>query len=223
MAIGLASSVLILVIAYLLGATPTGYWTGRVLKGIDIREHGSKSIGATNVLRTLGKAPALFVLTIDILKGVAAIVLTRWLYTLPTLQTSPPLPLDQWVPWMVTLAGVAALLGHSKSIWINFTGGKSAATGLGILLAMAWQVGLGVLLTFVVLLALFRIVSLGSIAAAIAAPVLMVVFQQPLPYTLTALLGGLYVIWLHRANIQRLLAGTEPQIGQKHREPNQTT
>jgi glycerol-3-phosphate acyltransferase PlsY len=222
MAIAWASSVFVLSIAYLLGAIPTGYWTGRVLKGIDIREHGSKSIGATNVLRTLGKAPALFVLTIDILKGVAAIALTRWLYTLPVLQASTPF-LDQSVAWMVTLAGVAALLGHSKSIWIGFTGGKSAATGLGVLLAMAWQVGLGVLLTFVVLLALFRIVSLGSMGAAIAAPILMVVFQQPLPYTLTALLGGVYVIWLHRANIQRLLAGTEPQIGQKHREPNQTT
>lgn len=221
MATGLVWSAIGFVAAYLLGAIPTGYWTGRVVKGIDIREHGSKSIGATNVLRTLGKAPALFVLAIDILKGVAAIAFIRWLYTFPSVQAAipPSVPLDTWVPWMVTLAAVGALLGHSKSIWINFSGGKSAATGLGVLLAMAWQVGLGVLVTFGVLLALWRIVSLGSISAAIAAPLLMVLFRQPLPYCLMALVGGFYVIWLHRANAHRLLAGTEPQIGQKHREP----
>lgn len=209
--------VAVLGIAYLLGATPTGYWTGLVLKGIDIREHGSKSTGATNVLRTLGKGPALFVFLVDVLKGVAAIAIARWVYQLPSVIANTPDAIDAqtWVPWAVTLAALMAILGHSRSVWINFTGGKSVATGLGALLAMSWGVGLSALGIFSISLALTRIVSLSSIAGAIAAMVLMVVWQQPLPYVLMAIAGGAYVILRHRANIQRLLSGTEPRIGQK--------
>ena len=122
-----------LAIAYLFGSTPTGYLAGKLLKGIDIREHGSKSIGATNVLCTLGKWPALAVLLIDVLKGVGAIVFVRWFcpwfYGLPSVAPSPVLDLQTWLPWVVCLAGLAVLMGHSRSIWLNFAGGKSAATG----------------------------------------------------------------------------------------------
>src|SRR5512134_1372452 len=93
-------------IAYLLGATPTGYWAGKLLKGIDIREHGSRSTGATNVWRTLGKWPALVVLLVDVLKGVAALTLARWLYTLPFVTPPPTIDLQSWVPWAVCLAGL---------------------------------------------------------------------------------------------------------------------
>src|SRR5579871_1028567 len=149
-----------LAVAYLLGSTPTGYLAGKLLKGIDIREHGSKSVGATNVLRTVGTWPALVVLLIDVLKGVAAIVFARWLctwfYALP-LVTSPTAPdLQAWVPWIVCSAGLAVLLGHSRSIWLNFTGGKSAATGLGVLLALSWPVSLGAATAFGVVLTIFR-------------------------------------------------------------------
>jgi glycerol-3-phosphate acyltransferase PlsY len=210
----------LIVAAYSLGAIPTGYWVGR-LKGIDIRQHGSGSTGATNVLRTLGKLPALTVLLVDVLKGVGAIAFARWLYTLPAVIASTPdsINLETWVPWVVTLAGLLAIFGHSKSIWIGFSGGKSVAAGLGVLLAMSWAVGLGALAAFGVTLALFKIVSLGSIVAAIAACILMVLLHQPLPYQLLAIAGGLYVIWRHRSNIQRLIAGTEPRIGQKLQEP----
>lgn len=217
MVLWLAYTVLMAGVAYLCGALPTGYWAGKLLKGIDIREHGSKSTGATNVLRTLGKGPAIAVLLIDILKGAAAIGFARWFYSLPAITSTvpPTLNLQTWLPWMVTLAALMAVLGHSRSVWIGFTGGKSAATGLGVLLAMTWQVGVGILLVFGLVVAVSRIVSLGSMAAAVAAAALMWAFRQPLAYQLVALVGGLFVIWRHQANIQRLLAGTEPRLGQK--------
>ena len=213
------ASVAGLAIAYLLGSAPTAYLTGKLLKGIDIREHGSKSVGATNALRTLGKWPALVVLLVDVLKGVGAIVFARWLY--PWLYTSPSvippttLDLQTWEPWAVCLAGLAAVLGHSRSVWLNFTGGKSAATGLGVLLAMSWPVGLGAALAFGVVLTVFRIVSLSSILAALTAIALICSFEQPLPYRLLVIAGGIYVIVRHRANIERLLARTEPRFGQR--------
>ena len=206
-------------IAYLLGATPTGYWAGRLLKGIDIREHGSRSTGATNVLRTLGKWPALVVLLVDVLKGAGALVFVRWLYTLPSVTPPAALDLQTWVPWAVCLAGLAALFGHSHSIWLNFTGGKSAATGLGVLLAMSWPVGVGAAVAFAVVLAVLRIVSLSSMLAALTAIALVCGLEQPLPYRLLVIAGGVYVIVRHRANIQRLLAGTEPRLGQSGTAP----
>src|SRR5689334_7195782 len=122
--------------AYLLGSIPTGYLAGRLLKGIDIRKHGSGSMGATNVLRTLGVWPFVLVLLVDVAKGAAAIVLMRWLDA--WLASS-----QAWTPWAVCLAGLAVLIGHSRSVWLNFTGGKSVAAGLGVLLAMSWPVGVG--------------------------------------------------------------------------------
>jgi acyl phosphate:glycerol-3-phosphate acyltransferase len=212
-----------LVIAYLFGSMPTGYLAGKLLEGIDIREHGSKSTGATNVLRTLGKWPALAVLIIDVLKGVAAIIVARWFYPwfCAVLSTTPPTAFDLqiWLPWAVCLAGLAVLLGHSRSIWLNFTGGKSAATGLGVLLAMSWPVGLGPATVFGVVLAIFRIVSLSSILAALTAIVLVCGLEQPLPYRLLVIAGSIYVIVRHRANIRRLLAGTEPRLGRSGAGP----
>jgi glycerol-3-phosphate acyltransferase PlsY len=195
-----------LLIAYLLGAIPTGYWVGKLLRGIDLREHGSKSTGATNVLRTFGKGPALVVLLLDVLKGAAASAVAHLIGSGLSLE---------WLNWLLAMAGLAAVLGHARSIWLGFSGGKSAATGLGVLLAMAWPGGLGVALAFGVVLALSRIVSLSSIAGASASIALMQVYCQPLPYALLAVAGGLYVIVKHKTNIQRLIAGTEPRIGQK--------
>lgn len=216
-------------VAYLLGSIPTGYLLGRMLKGIDIREHGSKSTGATNVLRTLGKGPGAVALLADALKGVAAVLVAglgyAWLCAQPWASPSTGAMgramggaiagAAAWAPWAVCAAGLAALLGHAKSVWLGFSGGKSAATGVGVLLAMAWPVGLGAAAVFVAVTALSRRVSLGSMLGAVSAMVLVWLLPEPLAYRLLVLAGGLYVITLHRANIRRLLAGTEPALGQK--------
>jgi glycerol-3-phosphate acyltransferase PlsY len=207
----------VVLLAYLLGSFPTGYLAGKLLKGIDIREVGSGSTGATNVLRTLGKVPGAFVLLIDALKGVLAINLGYALFNISYSQNLIPPTVNPgiWQPYLVTLVGLAALLGHSKSIFLGFTGGKSVASGVGILLAINWQIGLSTLGVFAVVIAISRIVSLSSICGAIAVSILMVIFHQPLAYILLGLTGGLYVIIRHRSNIERLIAGTEPKIGQK--------
>ncbi|MEO8114385.1 MAG: glycerol-3-phosphate 1-O-acyltransferase PlsY [Phenylobacterium sp.] len=212
-----------LAIAYLFGSTPTGYLAGKLLKGVDIRDHGSRSTGATNVLRTLGKWPALVVVLVDGLKGVGAIVFARWfypwLYASPSVTPPAGLDLQTLASWAVCLAGLAALLGHSRSVWLKFTGGKSAATGLGVLLALSWPVGLGAAMVVGVVLAVSRIVSLSSMLGALAAIGLICGLEQPLPYRLLVIAGGLYVIARHRANIRRLLAGTEPRLGGSPRNP----
>ena len=216
MAAWIAYSALAGVVAYLCDSIPTGYWLGKVLQGIDLREHGSRSTGATNVLRTLGKGPAAATLLIDLLKGVAAVVFARWLFALPVVVVAKPaaVDFDAWLPWAVMAAALLAIVGHSRSIFIRFSGGKSAATGLGVLLAVCWQVGLGAGITFVIVLLVSRIVSLSSILAAFAAVILMQVFQQPIPYSLMVMMGAAYVVFRHRANIHRLFAGSEPRLGQ---------
>ncbi len=118
-------------------------------------------------------------------------------------------------PWVIVTAGIFAILGHSKSVWLNFAGGKSVATSLGFLLALNPFVGLGAFLIFAISAAITKIVSISSILAAIAAMVLMFALGQPFAYQLFAIAGGGYVIWRHRANIDRLRKGTEPKIGQK--------
>ena len=215
----------VILLAYLFGSFPTGYLAGKLLKGIDIREVGSGSTGATNVLRTFGKLPGAFVLLIDALKGGLAINLCYALFSIATTQNliPPIVNIEIWQPYLVTLAGLAALLGHSKSIFLGFTGGKSVASGVGILLAISWQVGLSTLGVFAVVIAISRIVSLSSIAGAVAVSILMVIFHQPLAYILLGFAGGLYVIIRHRTNIERLIVGTEPKIGQKAETPTEQT
>ncbi|MBE9066891.1 glycerol-3-phosphate 1-O-acyltransferase PlsY [Leptolyngbya cf. ectocarpi LEGE 11479] len=195
----------LLVLAYLLGSLPTGFAIAKLVQGIDIREHGSGNTGATNVFRVVGKQAGITVLVIDLLKGLTAVLVARLVMT----HADGVSDLSIWVQM---LAALLAIVGHSRSVWLNFTGGKSAATGLGVLLALAWPVGLGTAAIFGLVFGLSRTVSLGSIAAATAAPLLMFFTGQPLPFVLLAALGGVYVIIRHRSNISRLLAGTEPKL-----------
>jgi len=214
MFISLSLTFLLVFLAYLLGSIPTGYLAGKWLKGIDIRQVGSGSTGATNVLRNLGKPAAIAVLAIDVFKGMAAIALVRGFYELVSTELIP----IEWKYWLIFFTGITAILGHSKSIFLNFTGGKSVATSLGVLAVMNPLVGLGALGSFLVMLGISRIVSLSSITAAIAVSGLMIALHQPLPYLIFGIIGGIYVIVRHSGNIQRLLAGTEPKLGQKSPE-----
>jgi acyl phosphate:glycerol-3-phosphate acyltransferase len=201
----------IFTLAYLLGSLPTGYLAGKLLQGIDIREHGSGSTGATNVLRILGKVPGSIVLLIDALKGALAVTIANLVFSL---NLFPSLPVE-WQAYLVPLAATGVILGHSKSIWLNFGGGKSVATGVGVLLAMSWQVGLATIVVFGIAIAISRIVSISSIAGAVSVTMWTILFDRPLPSIVFAIVGGIYVVWRHSANIERVLAGTEPKLGQK--------
>ncbi len=147
-----------LMTSYLLGSIPSGYLAGRWVSGIDLREMGSGSTGATNVLRHVGKRPALAVFLIDVSKGIVSIIIARNLLLDDSVQVA---------------AGIAALSGHIWPVWLKWKGGKAVATGLGIFLGISWQVGLASLGIFLVVLSTTRIVSLSSICAASALPLLM--------------------------------------------------
>ncbi len=200
--------------AYLLGSFPTGYLVARGVKGIDIRHYGSGGTGATNVLRTVGKGPALLVFLVDLLKGTLAVLLIRVVLTGLVSAWGTSSGIASLQPWWETTGGLLAMVGHSRSLWLGFSGGKSVATGLGVLLALAWPVALAALGVFALSLSLSRFVSLSSMLAAIAALIFMILTRQPLAYLLLAILGVAYIILRHRSNVGRLLAGTEPRLGQ---------
>ncbi|MFO0017858.1 MAG: glycerol-3-phosphate 1-O-acyltransferase PlsY [Synechococcaceae cyanobacterium] len=208
--LSLAPNLLVLLAAYLLGSIPSGWLAARWLAGIDLRQEGSGSTGATNVLRVVGKGPALVVFVIDVLKGTAAVLLAKAvLQPLGSFTTASD--------WWVVFAGLAALAGHSWPVWLGWRGGKAVATGLGMLLGLAWPVGLACFGVFLALLTISRIVSLSSMGAALALPLLMLGWFgaggiRP-AYLVLAVLTTVLVVWRHRANIQRLLAGQEPRLG----------
>lgn len=200
----------LLLVGYLLGSIPFGYLAARLLKGIDIRQEGSGSTGATNVLRVLGKGPALVVFLLDVCKGTGAVLLAKMVLAASISGTAR----DAWVVG----AGLAALAGHIWPLWLGWRGGKAVATGLGMLLGLAWPVGLACFGVFLTVLSVSRLVSLSSMVAAVALPLLMLGwFPQhggfrP-AYLALALVTTLLVLWRHRANLERILAGTEPRLG----------
>ncbi len=196
-------NLLILFLGYLFGSFPSGYLAGRIAKGIDIRSLGSGSTGATNVLRHIGKRAAITVFLIDVFKGVLSILLAKYFL----LNDS----------WQVAI-GLSTLIGHIWPVWLNWKGGKAVATGLGIFLGLSWQVGAATLGIFIIMITLFRIVSLASVSAALSLPLIMFLSFKTsnisLPYFVISLLAMTLVIWRHRENIARLMKGKEPRIGQ---------
>ena len=186
-----------LVGGYLIGSIPFGLLLTRAAGLGDIRAIGSGSIGATNVLRTGKKGLAAATLLLDALKGIAAVLLARWV-----------------VGEQDLVAGTAAVLGHTMPVWLGFRGGKGVATALGVALAAMWPVALGCGAVWLAMAVVTRMSSASSLAAIAAGPVLALLFTDA-EHALLALLFGGRVAWKHEANIRRLLAGTEPRIGQK--------
>lgn len=186
------------VATYLLGSVPFALVISRVFFGMDIRAHGSGNVGATNVVRVLGRGPGIACFALDFLKGWAPT-------TLAVVWRFP------W--WAVLLLAVLSILGHSRSVFLGFRGGKSVATGAGVIVALAPWVGLAALLTWGGVFLLTRIVSLGSIVAALSVPLWMIVWHAPAPTLGFGVLVALYVVVRHRPNIERLMKGQEPRMG----------
>ena len=193
--------VLAVLAGYLIGAVPTGVLIGR-LRGVDPRASGSGRTGTTNAFRTLGPRWAAAVAVLDVLKGVAAVLIGNSL---------------GFGPWAGALAAVAAVIGHVRSIFIGFTGGRGAATGAGAMLVLAPIAILVALPEFLLIVWRTRLVSLGSVMAAVTvalvAAALYSVGWAGLEVVVASALIGLVVVLAHTDNIQRLLAGTERRIG----------
>ena len=187
-----------ILIGYLSGSIPTGYWLGR-LKGIDLTEIGSGSTGATNVLRNLGPATAIITFLVDVLKGFLPV------YFAMKLQSNN---------FLVVCVAIACMLGHSKSLFLKFKGGKSSATSLGLLIAISPEVAAISFLIWLVVVFVSRYSSLGSIIAVPLAPLWLYLLHKPMIYVAFTMFAAFYVVLIrHRENIQRLIKGTEPKIG----------
>ena len=189
------------IVAYLIGSIPTGYLIVKSATGQDIRQVGSGSTGATNVKRVMGKKWFFIVLLLDALKGAIPVMIANFV---PYLHSNSGLT--------AVIAAACVLLGHSKSIYLGFTGGKSVASGVGTILALSPTVGLSIALIWATITYASKYVSLGSIIALALSPILMFLFNQPIAYVVYCVIGAVYVIYLHRENIKRLLAGTENKV-----------
>ncbi len=192
-------------VSYLAGSIPTAYLFGRVLKGIDIRQHGSGNVGATNAFRILGKGPGTAVLVIDVIKGAIVTSLVADLFGLVD-------------PMMRVALGIVAVCGHNWTVFLNFKGGKGIATSLGVLIGLTIAIASirpVVFYTFLSWLAVFLAsgyVSLASIVVSVALPFLALIFPQPFAVVLLAIVLCIFVVLRHRPNITRLLEGKESKV-----------
>jgi len=197
---------------YLLGSIPTGYLVAKA-RGVDIRGVGSGNIGATNVLRALGKPAGAFVLLMDALKGALACWLPLILLVKLYSQEAPLGPLD--LEPVALASGLGAILGHNYTCWLRFKGGKGVATSAGVLLVLMPRAFGVCLALWLLVLAATRYVSVASIAAAVALPFVVWAWRgSPALVILAAVIGGL-AVYRHRTNVQRLLAGTEHRLGKR--------
>ena len=183
--------------SYLVGSIPNGLIIGKVFWGIDLREHGSHNIGATNAWRTIGKVPGIAVFLLDLLKGVFGVYMGM---------------LIGGTPLSMVLGGIFAIIGHSCSIFLGFSGGKGVATGLGVIVMMMPVPALIVFAVWFIIVKITGYVSLGSIVAAALVPVLSFAFARPAEITAFGVIAAALVIFRHKANIVRLINGTESKI-----------
>lgn len=199
------------VIAYLIGSINSSILISRIVTGKDIRKSGSGNAGATNMLRTMGKKYAIITLIIDILKGVIALLLSKLAISMDAYDIAP------------YIAGVSVVLGHNFPVFFGFRGGKGVATSLGVVLMLDWKIGVIVLVIALLIMAISKYVSLGSVTAAVLFIVLqiavMVIYNEfdIVRLICVIILGGLLIV-RHRTNIVRLIKGTENKLGAKKKE-----
>jgi len=205
--------IIALLIGYLIGSFQTGYLVGK-LYGIDIREHGSKNAGMTNINRTLGKKPALVVFIVDIFKAVLAFVIvpiiiadaswsfSAWSHTFPESFAHPSLLIGLY-------AGVGAILGHDFPFFMKFKGGKGISCTLGLILMLNWQAALITYAAGIIIVIAFRYISLASLVITLLTPILLAVFGYDIEIVIVTAIFCALAWFLHRENIQRLITGTE--------------
>ena len=193
---------IVIIVSYLIGSIPTGYIIVKCKTGEDIRTVGSGSTGATNVKRVLGKKWFFTVMLLDAFKGALPVILAKmWMGETLGVGLFP------------VLAAIAVIIGHSKPVFLQFKGGKSVASGVGTILALNWQIGLLIAVIWSIITYFTKYVSVGSITALALAPFLMhYLGHAPLGYTLYCALGAIYIIYLHRQNIIRLIKGEENKV-----------
>ncbi|MFC5448070.1 glycerol-3-phosphate 1-O-acyltransferase PlsY [Paenibacillus aestuarii] len=196
-------SIISIVVSYLLGSISFSYLFGKWIKGIDIRKHGSGNAGATNTLRVLGKGPAIMVLLLDAIKGVVAVLLGQW---------ASPGTEGMWIP---VLCGLAAIIGHNWPIYFGFRGGKGIATTIGVMATLCFIPTLIAGLAAIVIIAITRFVSLGSLILTALLPFLLWGMDRPVPILLISILLCIFAIVRHRTNIVKLIQGKENKLGQK--------
>ncbi len=206
----MATYIIVAIIAYLLGSISFSVIISKKMAGFDVREKGSGNAGSTNVLRTVGKKAAVLTLICDCLKGVLAILIAY---------IAGNIVKDIDKSLLVQLAGIFVVIGHTFPVFFKFKGGKGVATSLGVLLMVNWQIGLICLVFALVLMALTRFVSLGSVAAAVLFPVLTVFIRTnylvPGNYIIFGIILAVLVIFNHRENVKRLLEGKENKLSFK--------
>jgi len=204
-----------LILSYLIGSMPTAYIFGRLYKGIDIRQHGSGNVGATNVFRVLGKWPGTIVLILDIFKG---FLVTVFVSSLLGLESA----------WQLMGLALAVVSGHNWTIFLQFKGGKGIATSLGVLIGLTVQIAsirpvlLLTLLTWIFSFLFTGFVSLSSILASTVLPIAMVLTSQPFEIICLGVIFSIFVVIRHRPNIKRLLSGQEPRTKTPFHKANKT-
>jgi len=199
--------IIAILIAYLLGSIPTAYIFGKLVKGVDIRDFGSGNVGATNVFRSIGKIPGLIVFVLDFLKGFLVIVLI-------------PMALKEY--FAVDLAdksflytimlGVAVIAGHIWTIFLGFKGGKGVATTAGVMTGLSPEIFISCFIVWVIVVVIWRYVSLASIIAATCLPIFALIFGKRIEFTIFCAVLSFVGVYGHKSNIKRLLQGTEKKI-----------
>jgi len=204
---GIGVKIICLLIGYAFGCIQTAYITGRIARDIDIREHGSGNAGMTNVLRTIGRRAGVIVFASDVLKAIAAFVVAALIFNGGGSFFPDGLPIQPGL-----YAGLGAVLGHNFPFFLKFKGGKGISTTLGVMLCIDWRAAIIVYVVAAILIAIWKYISLASITMVLLFPILLLVFGHNLETIVVMLILAAMAIYLHRGNVQRLLARNERKI-----------